>query len=61
MVSIFNSLVEPDLIEQLCTPQISKGKKIKYKPLSQRNVFQRPRGTINEPDTFDVLRRYNLL
>lgn len=54
------SYVEPNLIEQLCTPQIEKTRKPKYMPISQRTVFQRPKGTINEPDTFDVLRRYVL-
>ena len=49
--------VEPELIEDLCTPQLNATKKLKYKTLSQRNVFRRPGGSISAPDTFDVLRR----
>ena len=49
--------VESELIEDLCTPKISTSKRLIYKTLSQRNVFQRPSGTISEPDTFDVLRQ----
>ena len=49
--------IESELIEELCTPKLSTSKRLIYKTLSQRNVFQRPSGTISEPDTFDVLRR----
>lgn len=53
----FLSSLEPELIEELCTPNIGDRKRLKYKTLSQRSVFQRPSGNINHPDNFDVLRR----
>lgn len=57
LCTAYGSQIEQELIEDLCTPQISDLKRLKYKPLSQRSVFKRPSGNINEPDTFDVLRR----
>ena len=52
-----NNADKPELIEELCTPNIGDRKRLKYKTLSQRSVFQRPSGNINHPDNFDVLRR----
>lgn len=49
------------MIEELCTPNIGDRKRLKYKTLSQRSVFQRPSGNINHPDNFDVLRRFRFL
>lgn len=50
------SCVEFPVLSDYVTPTLPKSKLL-YKPLEQRTVFQRPRGNINEPDTFDILRR----